>query len=477
VNAHAATNDDALLQAAVARAAVTRDADVGAGAIARLPALLARIGVRGRCRIVADSNTFAAAGRRVSAALEGAGVVVEAPIVLDERPRLKPRVRTALDVARRLADRACVPIAVGSGVINDVTKYAAHVAGVPYVCVVTAASMDGYSASGAALLDEGFKRTLDCAPPLAVVADLDVVAAAPPRMAGWGYGDLSGKVVAGLDWMLADALGEDPINPEPFALVQQNVGRWLSPCAGIGRHERDALRSLVDGLLVSGFAMQAHGNSRPASGSDHQFAHLWEMEGLSIDDEPVAHGACVGVGALAMLAMYEWFLAQDVASRARVRVDAPSADPADIEAELRSAFREAFLLERARAETLAKTAAAARRPVRLRALAERWPSLVRRLSDALMPAATLSQRLAAAGCPSHPEELGVTLEALARDYRRARLIRRRYTLLDCLDDLGWLDRAIEAVCGADGFWGRRRADTPQSFGIEGRGWSGGTGST
>ena len=451
---HDAVDDDALLAAALARAAVTRDVDVGAGAIARLPALLARRSLRGRCQIVADANTYAAAGGSVSTALRDADIDALAPIVLDETPRVKPRVQTALDLAARLADRAAVPIAVGSGVINDVTKYAAQVAGAGYVCVVTAASMDGYSASGAALLDQGFKRTLDCAPPLGVVADLDVVAAAPARMAGWGYGDLAGKIVAGADWMLADALGEDPIDPEPFALVQRNLRRWLAPCDAIGRAEPEALRSLVTGLLVSGFAMQAHGNSRPASGSDHQFAHLWEMEGLSVGDEPVAHGACVGVGALAMLALYEWFVRQDVSSRAQMRAQARGAEDADIEAELEGAFGEPFLLERARAETLAKHAAAGRRPLRMRTLAQRWSALSRRLAGALMPAARLQRSLAAAGCPSHPHEVGVTLAALARDYRRARLIRRRYTLLDCLDDLGWLDRAIDAVCGPGGFWRR-----------------------
>ena len=85
-------------------------------------------------------------------------------------------------------------------------------AGLPYVSVATAASMDGYAASGAAMLDGGFKRTLACAPPIAIVADLDVIAKAPPRMAAWGYGDLAGKLIAGADWILADAAGEDPLD-------------------------------------------------------------------------------------------------------------------------------------------------------------------------------------------------------------------------------------------------------------------------
>ena len=63
--------------------------------------------------------------------------------------------------------------------------------------------------------------------------------------------------------------------------------------------------------------------------------------------------------------------------------------------------------------------------------------------------------LAACGAASHPADLRVSLPKLAGDYRRARLIRRRYTLLDCLEELGLLDAAIRALFAADGFWGRR----------------------
>ena len=102
----------------------------------------------------------------------------------------------------------------------------------PYVCVPTAASMDGYAASGAALRDGGFKRTLACAAPVAIVADLDVMARAPAIMGAWGYGDLVGKLVAGVDWIVADALEEEALNPGPFAMVQDNLAAWLGNPGG-----------------------------------------------------------------------------------------------------------------------------------------------------------------------------------------------------------------------------------------------------
>ena len=394
-----------------------------------------------------------AAGHRAAALLRAAGVTLDDPVVLDELPRVKPRADTARDVAAHLAASGALPVAVGAGVVNDIVKYASQVAQTPYVCVATAASMDGYAASGAAMLDGGFKRTLACAPPIAVVADLDVAARAPAKMAAWGYGDLAGKLVAGADWMLADAAGEDPIAAEPFSLVQDHVREWLSDPSRVAAHDVDALRGLMHGLIVSGFAMQAHGNSRPASGSDHQLSHLWEMEGLSVDGQPASHGECVGIGAVAMLAIYEWLLDRDVAAAARA---GPRADieRKRIEDEVSRSFHEPWLVASARTECLAKVPTPERRKARMQALATAWPDLAARLRGRLLPAATLAQWLGACGAASHPSELGISMAKLAADYRRARLVRRRYTVLDVLEDLGWLDEAIQTLFAPGGFWTR-----------------------
>jgi glycerol-1-phosphate dehydrogenase [NAD(P)+] len=448
-------NARTVLERAVQRASVTRAVIVDPNALARLPKMLATLGAMRAVRVVGDPDTMQAAGQRALAILRSAGITTEEPIVLHDVPRLKPRVDTARDVAAQLAKTRALPIAVGAGVINDLTKYAAEVAGLPYVSVATAASMDGYAASGAALLDGGFKRTLACTPPVAILADLDIIANAPPRMASWGYGDLAGKVIAGADWILADAAGEDAIGHESFALVQDNIKGWLSAADAIAAHERAGLRGLVNGLLISGFAMQAHGNSRPASGSEHQISHVWEMQRLMVNGEPAAHGACVGVASVAMLALYEWFLAQDVPGAVAGRQWPAGFDRMRIDAEVECAFPEHSLIESARTEMAAKIQGATRRGARLSAIASAWPAVRARLEATLVPSITMERGLRACGAAAHPRDLDVPLDKLAADYRRARLIRRRYTLLDCLEDLGWLDMAIDSLFARDGFWARR----------------------
>jgi glycerol-1-phosphate dehydrogenase [NAD(P)+] len=84
------------------------------------------------------------------------------------------------------------------------------------------------------LRDDWFQAHLRLLAPVAIVADLDVIATAPSAMAGWGYGDLVGKFVAGADWMSADALGVEALNPSPFAMVQNNLAAWLGEPAACG---------------------------------------------------------------------------------------------------------------------------------------------------------------------------------------------------------------------------------------------------
>ncbi len=443
---------DPQLARAVSAASTTRDISIAAGSIARLPEVLRRTASAARYVIVADDHTWQVAGAQAAAVTAAAGLASAEPIVLSEQPRVKARAETAHEIAARIGAQEALPVVIGSGVLNDLVKYAAELAGTPYVCVPTAASMDGYAASGAALREGGFKRTLACAAPVAIVADLDVIATAPALMGAWGYGDLVGKLVAGADWIVADALGEEPLNPGPFAMVQDNLAAWLGDPAGVRQRDRAALAGLMRGLLMAGLAMQAHGNSRPASGSDHQFAHLWEMEEVAIDGQPVSHGACVGVGCVSMVAAYEWLMQQDLRAIDPVRLAARAPSPAALQTEIEAAFPLRFMAANAQTEAGAKAATPQIVERRLKALKANWRDIAAALHRRLPHAGTVQQWLAAAGGPSDAPAIGVPRDKHARDYARARLIRRRFTGLDVLHDLGWLERAVLELFAPGGFW-------------------------
>ncbi len=226
--------------------------------------------------IVADVNTFAAAGRDVYDQFRTAGHPCTEPLVFDDQD-LHAQYEHVELIERLLAQRGAIGIAVGSGTINDLTKLASHLAGQSYLVVATAASMDGYASFGASITRQGSKQTFDCPAPAGILADLEVIEAAPPGMSAAGYADLLAKIVAGADWLIADALGVEPIDQRAWTMLHHRLRYWVNEPLRIRHGDHQALRSLLCGLVMSGFAMQQTTTSRPASGADHQFSHLWDM--------------------------------------------------------------------------------------------------------------------------------------------------------------------------------------------------------
>ena len=432
------------IRAAVARSATGAEVRVGAGAMAGAGALLRRHFGGGRACIIADEASWAAAGDRLEAGLAAAGIPMRRH-VMPSRPRLKPTVDLADSLRDILAADRSTPVALGSGVINDVVKHAAFSLDRPYLCVATAASMDGYTSAGAPLSDKGFKKTIQCRPARAVLGDLDVIAGAPPAMTGWGYGDLAGKVPAGADWIVADALGIEAIDDVAWPMVQADLRSWLAEPALIAKGDRGAIEGLFSGLTLVGLAMEAHGSSRPASGADHQIAHLWEMEDLHHAGERVSHGACVAVGCTATLRLWDWLLAQDLTRLDVGGVVARAPSLAAKGVEIAATFGPGEIGARALDETAAKHVEGAALRSRLALLVQVWPDLRARLKRQLMTAQAMRSALHAAGAPADEGEIGVTRDALRTGVMAARFLRSRHTLLDLLDETGLLAEAVDAA--------------------------------
>jgi glycerol-1-phosphate dehydrogenase [NAD(P)+] len=213
-------------------------------------------------------------------------------------PTLFADEHTTFALRDRLAATDALACSVASGSLNDVTKWASSLLGRTYLNVCTAASVDGYTSFGAAITVDGVKGTQECPAPRAVLAPLDIMAAAPVRLTATGFGDLFEKVPAGADWIVADELGIEAVDDHVWDLVQGPLAEALSDPAGLAAGDLGAVARLTDGLMMSGLAMQVHRTSRPASGAGHYFSHQWEMEGYGRDwDPPLSHGFKVGLGA------------------------------------------------------------------------------------------------------------------------------------------------------------------------------------
>jgi glycerol-1-phosphate dehydrogenase [NAD(P)+] len=398
--------------------------------------------------IVADENTYQAAGKDVEASFARDGRVQVKSFIFG--PHVYANDACVSELAEVLRRHDGIPVAVGSGTINDLTKLASHLVNRPYMVVGTAASMDGYSAFGASITQAGSKDTVNCPAPQVVLADLDVIAQAPKIMNAWGYADLMAKVVAGADWILADTAGVEPINPAAWEMVQSPLRSWLGSPDALAANEIPALRHLVYGLLMSGLAMQATLSSRPASGAEHQFSHLWDMQHHTYQGVTPSHGFKVGIGVLASLALHEYLLAMDMRN---FDIDAavsawPSLD--ELKAKIHTLFDTEALIHRAVDETTAKYADRDTLHSHLKNIQANWESLQTRLRGQLIPFRELRGMLKHAGCPYDPSQIGISRERLRLSYQQCCYLRRRFTILDLMLRLGVFDAALDSIFGPHG---------------------------
>jgi glycerol-1-phosphate dehydrogenase [NAD(P)+] len=408
--------------------------------------------------IVADENTFDVAGTAVRSALREGGRTPLDPYVFDGRPTLHADYENIEALTGSLRGHQAIPIAVGSGTVNDIVKRAAHECERPYMNVATAASMDGYTAFGAAITKQGYKQTMTCPAPRAVLADLRILTHAPAKMTSAGYADLLAKITAGADWIVAEALEVEPIDSRAWSLVQDSLRQATARPAQLSAGDPAAMDDLIEGLIMSGLAMQAASSSRPASGAEHQFSHLWEMEGLGQDpadgSPPLSHGFKVGLGTVSIAALYEVVLERDLGDVDVAAVADLWPSWAEVERRVRASHTTPGLDDAAVEETRAKYLEPAELRERLQLLTERWPSLRERLREQLMGADELRAQLHAAACPTTPGEIGLSPERLRDTYRRAQMIRRRFTVLDLLDQTGILEECVQSLFSPGGFWAR-----------------------
>lgn len=439
---------------ALRRATTTRHLILESDVLPRVGSLIRTDALGRTILLVMDGTTSEIAGTTVRASLIAEGMPIAGDLLLAGSPQVVPDLANVAVIRHAIEaiDGPVLPIAIGSGTINDLTKRAAFECKTPYAVIATAASMDGYTASGAALIADGVKQTFDCDAPLIVIADRDIIANAPAAMTASGYGDLLGKLTAGADWLIADALGIEPIDPIVWDSVQGPLRNLLDHPGRYASGDRDSIEELFLALANSGLAIQATGSSRPASGSEHQFSHYWEMRGLRIAGLPVSHGFKVGIGSIVVATLYERLLERDLTAIDIDAVVAARPSWSDVETSIRSMHDIPAIRDKALHEMRAKYVDSAALAERLHRLQNSWPTLCDRLRTHLMSPGDISLLLETAGAPSHPADIALSLEQIRLSYHAASHIRQRYTVFDLARDLGFFDELIDELFSADGYW-------------------------
>ena len=236
--------------------------------------------------IVADENTYCAAGEQTEKALFGKNIT---KVIFTGKTVLIPDEKAIEAVEKQIQGQELI-IGIGSGVIQDLCKYVSHFNNVPYMVVATAPSMDGYASSGAAMILKGMKETVPAGLPKAIVADTDVLKNAPMDMIKAGYGDIIGKYSALNDWKISTIINGEYFCDYIYNTTYEMIVKTLNTAKGLLSREEESVKSVTEALMVVGIMMSFATNSRPASGSEHHLSHFFEITGIVHDKPYFAHG-------------------------------------------------------------------------------------------------------------------------------------------------------------------------------------------
>ncbi|WP_433938362.1 sn-glycerol-1-phosphate dehydrogenase [Paenibacillus lautus] len=256
--------------------------------------------------MVVDGNTYDQAGQRLSNLLAKSSIGVQVARLLPDRKGdviadEVSLIQVILDIQHSGVKAV---LAVGGGTIHDISRYAAYTAGVPFISIPTAASVDGFNSKGAPIIVRGEKITIPAIGPSAIFADVDILMAAPSQLTAAGFGDMLGKYTSLLDWKFGSLVADEPYLQISADMTKSALSQCVNAVEQIAKRSEDGVRILMGALVESGLAMLLFGQSHPASGSEHHLSHYWEMEFIRLGKKQLLHGAKVGAACVEISKLY-----------------------------------------------------------------------------------------------------------------------------------------------------------------------------
>ena len=276
---------------------MVKDIIIESEAIKKLSMIMEKEGFK-NITIICDENTYAAAGEEIKE------IIPKGKFINLKSENLHANEIAVQKVYECLAVENDVLIALGSGTIHDITRYVAYNKDIPFISVPTAASVDGFVSTVAAMTWKGDKKTFTAVSPIYVVADTDIFKEAPYRLTASGVSDLIGKYTALVDWKISSIVIGEYICNKVCNMEIDAVNKLCECVDDLVLGKLEAYEQLMYALILSGLAMQIIGNSRPASGAEHHMSHLWEMEVINKHLDAY-HGEKVSVGLILVMEEYK----------------------------------------------------------------------------------------------------------------------------------------------------------------------------
>lgn len=415
---------------------------IGSGVLNQIPEQVRKHG-GSRPFILADRNTYRAAGEKVASILTENNIPFSAYIYPQEH--LEPDEFTVGQAVMNFDISCDFIIVIGSGTLNDIGKILARVTRRKYMIAGTAPSMDGFASNTSSMISAGIKVTLPSSCPAAIVADLDIICQAPMKMLQAGLGDMLAKYISICEWRISHLVTGEYYCEQVASLVRRSLKKCIQSAEGLTKRDPEAIRNILEGLILSGIAMSFAGVSRPASGIEHYFSHIWEMRAIEFRTNGDLHGIQVGIGTILALIIYE-----------HLKTIKPSREKAleyvnSFQLEKHNSFLKQFLgssaadlinLEKEEGKYNKEKHAA-----RLEVILQHWDDILEIIRQELPAYSETVKLLKETGAPADPSALGFTSEEVRNTFYTTKDIRDKYSASRLLWDLGELETAAERLVG------------------------------
>lgn len=375
--------------------------------------------------LVTDENEYEALGRAVEAAIRRIDRSLHT-IVLPGSAT--PDETYLIQVLLEPDERRRVYLGVGSGTLTDIVRFSSHRAGMPFISLPTAPSVDGFASTGCALTIQKYKQTIMAAAPVGIFADLDTLTRAPRPLIASGFGDMFGKYTALADWPISYHIAGEAFSQELADRSRRALQICVDQVPVLHGQWENAMQKLMEGLVEEGICMLLQGNSRPASGAEHVISHFWEMKLAREGRPPVFHGAKVGLATILVARYYE-LLRQIDRKEALERLKAARLPDAENEVKrIRSVYGAAADLvlavqHKAIYQTPEQFAQMCSK------IGENW-NLIQQFAETVPTSAEIKDLLVKVGGVTHPSQLGLTDTDVQEALEYGLYLRKYFTILN-----------------------------------------------
>ena len=416
--------------------AKVKDVVIEEGAIKKIPSLVRKYGA-GRVFIFADENTYKAAGEQVEAVLGDSGIAFSHYIFPGKRFEPDEKI---MGSAILHFDPSCdMLITVGTGSLNDTGKIVANLANKPYMIVGTAPSMDGFASATSSMIIDNLKISVNSKCPEVVVGDIDILKNAPLKMIQAGLGDILAKYVSIAEWKLANIVNGEYYCPLVADIINAVLKKCVDNAAGITERRPEAVKAVMEAMVLSGIAANYAGISNPVSGTEHYFSHIWDMRALEFGTPFDLHGIQCGIGTLLTLRVYDYL--KTLTPDKEKALSAVSAFDYEkhcefLKANLGKSADAMIEKEKSEGKYLAENH---RR--RLEALLANYDEVIK-ITNELPSYADVEAILDLCGAPKSPAQLGITEEETKNAFIMTKDIRAKYVVSRFLWDIGEEEKTV-----------------------------------